>query len=717
MARKDLETLVVSLEAQLKQFEKSMSRAYPMADKAASQIEKRFKKAESQLASFGKGFASGFIAGLPALGASAFAAFARNVVSDLAEIKDNADRAGLSIQEFQKLTFVARQGGGGASDIVDIFQKLNKNLAEAKAKGNDLAKILEANNVPLTDANGQLRSNVALFENIVDLINNAKNEQEATLVSMAAFGKSAADALPFLKQSSAELRRTKELAAVIGPDLVNAAAAFDDRLTAGWDNFKTRGKAAIADMLREFSLLPGLFTGESQIEGGSLRISPRTDADKLKEAVQQADEIRAKLANTDKEFFPGLVRAQLESELKLIEDQIVALQQRNQMLSPGHLGTGKFFKPTVIPDLGGGKGKAAKAENLLDLIASVESGGGYNTTLADGKYLAGGERELTTKTLDEIDRIQTEILNNPANKTGASPAGRYQIVRKTLRGLRDELGLSGNELFTPELQDKLATALINRRGRNPNALRNEFEGLRSRPDDQILSLYDSMSKDRIGVRQDTVDVQVQAEKDRKQQVEKLHNEAEDAREKAMKERLDNAKDWAEEFKQVNEDAAQKSAEAWDNFGQTIGGVAEGFVQALLRGESAADALKEAVAQLASQAVSQLFGTLFQGGAGGGGLFGSIVQSIAPGAGAALGSLGNAGNAGAVPLTAPAAIMSAMQQNQQQVVRVEAYATPDLYLRTARQANALDAVRQTNTLSTARRNAPKTMNRFQQLGTT
>lgn len=64
-------------------------------------------------------------------------------------------------------------------------------------------------------------------------------------------------------------------------------------------------------------------------------------------------------------------------------------------------------------------------------------------------------------TLDEVLAFQDDMVR------GGSPSsavGRYQFLRKTLRGLKEDMGLSGSEKFTPELQDRLASALVERRG-------------------------------------------------------------------------------------------------------------------------------------------------------------------------------------------------------------------------------------------------------------
>jgi hypothetical protein len=53
-----------------------------------------------------------------------------------------------------------------------------------------------------------------------------------------------------------------------------------------------------------------------------------------------------------------------------------------------------------------------------------------------------------------------------ASGNASTAIGGYQIIYKTLRSLKQGLGLSGSERFTPELQDHLADALLQRRGLN-----------------------------------------------------------------------------------------------------------------------------------------------------------------------------------------------------------------------------------------------------------
>lgn len=128
---------------------------------------------------------------------------------------------------------------------------------------------------------------------------------------------------------------------------------------------------------------------------------------------------------------------------------------------------------------------------FLSLIRRAEGtagANGYNTTLGYGAF-TGGATNLTGMTLDQIDAMQTAMLRHPNNSYNSSAAGAYQIVRTTLRGLRQELGLSGSQLYNEALQDQLGTHLAQRRGASVSGLRNEWEGLRRVDGGTILAAY------------------------------------------------------------------------------------------------------------------------------------------------------------------------------------------------------------------------------------
>lgn len=96
------------------------------------------------------------------------------------------------------------------------------------------------------------------------------------------------------------------------------------------------------------------------------------------------------------------------------------------------------------------------ANRLADFVAGPESNGNYNAVW--GK--ANSKTDLSKFTVSEILARQKATQN----QGGQSATGRYQIIRKTLVGLVKTMGLSGEEKFTPELQDQMFMTLATQRG-------------------------------------------------------------------------------------------------------------------------------------------------------------------------------------------------------------------------------------------------------------
>lgn len=95
---------------------------------------------------------------------------------------------------------------------------------------------------------------------------------------------------------------------------------------------------------------------------------------------------------------------------------------------------------------------------LLQLIAEVESKGNYNAYFGNAR---NKEVDFTNMTIAEVRKWQDEQIKKGA---ASSAVGRYQIIDTTLEGLIQQLGIDSTERFNEQLQDKLAIALLERRG-------------------------------------------------------------------------------------------------------------------------------------------------------------------------------------------------------------------------------------------------------------
>jgi hypothetical protein len=122
-------------------------------------------------------------------------------------------------------------------------------------------------------------------------------------------------------------------------------------------------------------------------------------------------------------------------------------------------------------------------ENLLNIITRAEGtsdeqarakgfASGYDVPFGYGRFIMP-EKPLSQMTIDEVKQFQSKLVDatrgrikgvNP--RYGTSAVGKYQIIGPTLQGLQRKLGISGSEIFSAELQDRMAIELLKESGMN-----------------------------------------------------------------------------------------------------------------------------------------------------------------------------------------------------------------------------------------------------------
>lgn len=95
---------------------------------------------------------------------------------------------------------------------------------------------------------------------------------------------------------------------------------------------------------------------------------------------------------------------------------------------------------------------------ILEVVAAAESKGNYNAYFSNA---ANQTIDFTNMSIAEVLQWQTTFVQsgNPSNAVG-----RYQIIQPTLEGLVKQLKLNTNERFDEHMQNRLAVALMERRG-------------------------------------------------------------------------------------------------------------------------------------------------------------------------------------------------------------------------------------------------------------
>lgn len=236
--------------------------------------------------------------------------------------------------------------------------------------------------------------------------------------------------------------------------LANSARDFKKALTSTSDNisvFINKFFSALMDGLTLFlDWLPGIGGNLSSAEKRKIRrrgrqsiyelsggkIDLRSDKDKWVAYTQEKKDLEAKHKRIISGSQVGSISEKDKEEARKTKRQLKPLEQRQQNLKLER-------RQQNLNDVG-----------VFGLIGQLESRSDYNT-MAGG----GNKKQLTSMTINEVLQYQN------SRGTNMKAAGKWQIMPNTLRGLKKSMNLTGDELFTPEMQDRMAFELaMNRKG-------------------------------------------------------------------------------------------------------------------------------------------------------------------------------------------------------------------------------------------------------------
>ncbi|RWP84731.1 MAG: hypothetical protein EOR11_19925 [Mesorhizobium sp.] len=110
-----------------------------------------------------------------------------------------------------------------------------------------------------------------------------------------------------------------------------------------------------------------------------------------------------------------------------------------------------------VPNVPAVQGVDPQAQKLIGLILKHEAAGNWNAVYGN----AHSKVDLGQYSLNQILAMQVAARARGAKSTAI---GGPQFIYKTLRGLKDTMGLTGSEKFTPQLQTELAMNLLRQRG-------------------------------------------------------------------------------------------------------------------------------------------------------------------------------------------------------------------------------------------------------------
>lgn len=108
-------------------------------------------------------------------------------------------------------------------------------------------------------------------------------------------------------------------------------------------------------------------------------------------------------------------------------------------------------------------------DSMLDKIGKAESNNNYDAEWGGGKFGDRGSKKLTEMTMGEVKAYQKEMLNTQKDMgKGAgqrsSALGKYQFISGSMKEAQKMSGLSDDDLYSEENQDKMGEMWLKKRG-------------------------------------------------------------------------------------------------------------------------------------------------------------------------------------------------------------------------------------------------------------
>ncbi|WP_045769601.1 phage tail tape measure protein [Xanthomonas albilineans] len=147
------------------------------------------------------GLPIGIVGGLAAGFGLAKVKDAVHAYAELGEaVHHGATRAGMSVEQFQRMKYVAEQNGVAVEQMEGAMGKLNLTLGRAASgRGKEAAALLTHLGIAMRDASGQLRSGMGVLPELADAFVRNENPAVRARMGMALFGKKWQEIVPLLE--------------------------------------------------------------------------------------------------------------------------------------------------------------------------------------------------------------------------------------------------------------------------------------------------------------------------------------------------------------------------------------------------------------------------------------------------------------------------------------------------------------------------------------
>lgn len=346
MSYQRLAKYVVALEAETAKYQAGL-------EKARKQLGRFEKRQKADIQRMAKQFAT-----LGVAAAAAFTAATKAVVGLADEIGKSAKVVGVSASALQELRFAAAQTGIEARGLDDSLRRLGRRVGEfANSGAGPAQKALEALNVEIRDAAGNVRPTEQVFDDVVRALQGVQSQSERSAYAAQLFGDDFGPKLvPLLDQGVEGINRlrqqARDLGLVIDDSLIQRSEELADKMNILTTALKVRVSEVIlenADSIEYLTdkLISFVAAIGDAIQGWRNWLSVQ-DYNRMQELTGQRMELEGRLDGARGRNREGIQRA-ID---RIIQEQI-ELQESAKALEIA------LNRSTVYGSMGGGSAGSA----------------------------------------------------------------------------------------------------------------------------------------------------------------------------------------------------------------------------------------------------------------------------------------------------------------------------------------------------------------------
>lgn len=426
------------------------------------------------------------------LGAGAVVAGVHRLVDGIGDIRESAQRLGVTTSVFQRLKVLADQNGTSVEGLGTAFRTLANNAVQPTKES---AAALSKLGVSAKDTNGQFKSTNDLFFEVAGALADVSNETERSALAQDVLGRSAQDLKPIFAGGRAEVEKQRKALAemnVLSEETINQADDLSDSWKAVGPSILVAAEPLIKFLLPALATLTELLTKgidvvakwAKQTDFASIALTALAFAMVTK--VLPSLELMVGLGGGAARVFGGMARSAWDASKAFLRAALplLAIEDFITFLRGGDSETGRLldavfgkgtsegtlkalndmaaaFKSLWQWVMGDGQGEAAKSLfkdlsegiNLIinDLLHLIGIGkGGLNGPLkSEGNgtgpldALLGGAGDLGTSLFKDIPGT---VAYDEARATIAAPSGQYGPPTAT--GMNGQVIYAGDRTIT-----------------------------------------------------------------------------------------------------------------------------------------------------------------------------------------------------------------------------------------------------------------------------